>query len=154
MIMTRWIVHLTGKCVLDVHMSMGGEHVVMLWMDLVKRHYHKLNFVIILCSPCQWQIFCKAQFFVITGGLSFFPPTTLSYQNQRWHRHCLGIVILTAPLLKDMMSFAPWKTITKQFSQVCSYLFASLVVCFHLMVRTGGVQWKPSQLKSHHSCSI
>lgn len=25
MIMTRWIVHLTGKCVLDVHMSMGGE---------------------------------------------------------------------------------------------------------------------------------
>lgn len=32
------------------------------------------------------------------------------------------------------------ETIAKQFAQVCSYLFASLVVCFHLMVRTGGLQ--------------
>lgn len=64
----------------------------------------------------------------------FFPPNKIKLPKPRWHRHCPSLVMLTASFLKDIMSCVPWKTITKQFPQVCFYLIASLVVCFHLMV--------------------
>lgn len=68
------------------------------------------DFIICFCLPLS---------FLKTGG---HPPQKIR-PKLRWHKNCQGVVILTAHLLKDRMSFALWKTITKAVS-------ASLLLSF------------------------
>lgn len=61
------------------------------------------------------------------------PPQKIK-PKLRWHKNCQGIVILTAHLLKDRMSFALWKTITKAVS-------ASLLLSFSPPRRCAFIWW-------------
>lgn len=80
-------------------------------------------------------------------------PQEIKLPKPRWHRHCRGIVILTASTSKTWCPLRLGKLLQSTFAS----LFLSCCLLGGMLSfdgGTGGVQWKPSQLKSHHSCSI
>lgn len=152
MIMTRWIMYLIWRFVPDVRMSMGeralngcGEEALCYYSAQSMSIVHHL-----LTTILSEQDVTQTHH---TPPPIQPHPQEIKLPKPRWHRHCRGIVILTASTSKTWCPLRLGKLLQSTFAS----LFLSCCLLGGMLSfdgGTGGVQWKPSQLKSHHSCSI
>lgn len=101
-------------------------------------------------------------FSVRTWGHNFFfffffysarlKSTRRRQATQTLPRHC--DFDSSPPPTKTRCPLRLGKLLQSSLASLFLSFLASVVLRFQLMVGTGGVQWKPSQLKSHHSLSI
>lgn len=111
---------------------------------------------LMIIECCSVSLFSQSEHEAITFNFFFYSTwlksTKRRQATQTLPRHC--DFDSSPPPTKTCCPLRLGKLLQSSLASLFLSFLASVVLRFQLMVGTGGVQWKPSQLKSHHSLSI